>query len=71
LFKSIVTGQHTVMTLREAAAHLRMNSHALETMAAEGEVPAFQLDGRWRFSRVAVDEWLALRQLERKDQEAA
>jgi excisionase family DNA binding protein len=71
LFKSIVTGQHTVMTLREAAAHLRMNAHALEAMATEGEIPAFQLDGRWRFSRAAVDEWLSLRPLERKDQEAA
>ena len=71
LFKSIVTGQHTIMTLREAAAHLRIPAHGLETMAAEGEIPAFQLDGRWRFSRVAVDEWLQLQQPERKDQEAA
>ena len=71
LFKSIVTGQHTIMTLREAAAHLRIPAHALETMASEGEVPAFLLDGRWRFSRVAVDEWLQLQQPERKDQEAA
>lgn len=71
LFKSIVTGQHTVMTLREAAAHLRMSSHSLEAMAQEGEVPSFHLDGRWRFSRTALDEWVALRPQDRKDQEAA
>lgn len=71
LFKSIVTGQHTIMTLREAAAHLRIPAHALESMASEGEIPAFLLDGRWRFSRIAVDEWLQSQQPDRKDQEAA
>lgn len=71
LFKSIVTGHHTVMTLREAAAHLRVPPHALETLAQEGEVPAFQIDGRWRFSRTALDEWLTTRPTEWKETEAA
>lgn len=62
LFKSIVTSQHSVMTLREAASHLRLSSHHLEQLAQEGDVPAFQLDGRWRFSRQALDEWLSVQQ---------
>ena len=58
LFKAVVATQHSVMTLREAAAYLRIPAHTLEQMAQEGEVPAFMIDGRWRLPRHGVDEWL-------------
>lgn len=60
LFRAVVANQHTVMTLREAAQYLRMAPSALEQMAGEGQVPALLIDGKWRFSRAAVDEWLNL-----------
>lgn len=61
LFKSIVATQHTVMTLREAANFLRIPSATLEQMAQERNVPAFQVDGKWRFSRVGLEDWLSAR----------
>lgn len=63
LLKSVIGSQHSVMTIREAAAYLRVNSNALEQMAESGEIPAFQIEGRWRFQRSTVDEWLAIQSL--------
>ena len=61
LFRAIVGVQHTVMTLREAATYLRVPAGSLEQMAQEGHVPAFLIDGRWRFQRAGLDEWLSMR----------
>ncbi|MFQ3588093.1 MAG: helix-turn-helix domain-containing protein [Fimbriimonadaceae bacterium] len=63
LLKSVIGSQHSVMTIREAAAYLRVNSNALEQMAENGEIPAFQIEGRWRFQRSTVDEWLSIQSL--------
>lgn len=60
LFRAVVANQHTVMTLREAAQYLRISASMLEQMAGEGKVPALMIDGKWRFARNAVDEWLNL-----------
>jgi excisionase family DNA binding protein len=58
LFRAVVANQHSVMTLREAASFLRIPASRLEKMAQDGEIPALQIDGRWRFTRSAVDEWM-------------
>ena len=71
LFRAVVANQHTVMTLREAAQYLRMSPSALELMASEGQVPALLIDGKWRFSRNAVDEWLNLQGQERQREAGA
>jgi excisionase family DNA binding protein len=60
LLRAVVANQHTVMTLREAATHMRISTHALEDLAKTGEIPAFLVDGKWRFPRAGVDEWIAL-----------
>ena len=59
LFRAVVATQHSVMTLREAANHLRVGHHTLEEMAREGEVPAFLVEGKWRFPRAGLDEWMS------------
>lgn len=64
LFSAIVGSQHTIWTVREAAAHLRIQPSSLERMAEEGSIPAVQIDGRWRFSKGALDEWLVLQSLQ-------
>ena len=47
------------MTLREAAQFLRIPGANLEQLASDKLVPAFQVDGKWRFSKeVALDEWM-------------
>lgn len=58
LFRAVVATQHSVMTLREAANHVRVPAHILDDLARTGEIPAFLVDGKWRFPRNGVDEWM-------------
>ncbi len=67
LFRAVAANQHTMLTMREAASYLRVNAHALENMAQEGELPGFLIDGKWRFSKAAIDEWLTAQQQYRKE----
>jgi excisionase family DNA binding protein len=69
LFKGVVTTQHSVMTLNEAARYLRIPGRKLKEMAQLGQIPAFLIDGKWRFARNSVEEWLAQRSF-RKEMEA-
>ncbi|MFN3690398.1 MAG: helix-turn-helix domain-containing protein [Fimbriimonadales bacterium] len=49
---------HPVMTLREAAHYLRLRPMELQALAENGEIPAFKVDGKWRFLKNALDEWM-------------
>ncbi len=60
LFRVAIANHHSMMTLREAAAYLRVHTSALERMADKGEIPALQIDGKWRFLKASIDEWVAL-----------
>jgi|FaiFalDrversion2_1042247.scaffolds.fasta_scaffold47972_1 excisionase family DNA binding protein len=51
---------HPVMTLREAAHYLRLRVAEVETLAEQGAIPGIKVDGRWRFLKNALDEWLLL-----------
>lgn len=62
LLRAIVAGQHSIMTLRDAAAYLRLPSNVVEQMAIEGRLPALSIDGKWRFKHAALDEWMNSRQ---------
>lgn len=59
LLRSVTNGQHSMMTTREAASYLRTSAGALEQMAQDGTIPAVNLDGRWRYPKPALDDWLA------------
>lgn len=67
LFRAVASSQHAMLTAREAASFLRVPAHTLEVMAAEGEIPGFQIDGRWRFSKNAIEEWLVAQQQAKKE----
>lgn len=71
MLRAVMASHHSVMTLREAASYLRMSPGTLERMAQEHEVPAFVIDGRWRFPKPALDEWLAIRSLSGEEKDAA
>lgn len=71
MLRAVMASHHSVMTLREAASYLRMTPSTLERMAQEHEVPAFVIDGRWRFPKPALDEWLAIRSLSGEEKDAA
>jgi len=58
-FGAVIKTQHSVLTLREAAHLLRMSQKALEAMAHEGDVPGMMVDGKWRFTRQALEDWLS------------
>lgn len=58
LFRAIMAGQHTILTLREAASFLRIGQEALVKMAEDGEIPGILMEGRWRFPKNNLDEWL-------------
>lgn len=59
MLKAIMAGQHSVLTLREAASYLRVSSSTLLRYVEEGEIPAVELDGRYRFPKSNLDDWLA------------
>ncbi|MFM9874416.1 MAG: helix-turn-helix domain-containing protein [Fimbriimonadaceae bacterium] len=63
LFRAIMAGQHTVMTAREAAAYLRIGKETLMKLAEEGDIPGIVIDGRWRFPKPNLDEWLTMQSM--------
>jgi excisionase family DNA binding protein len=48
-----------VLTLREAAAYLRLSERSLYDLARARRLPAAQLGGKWLFPRGRLERWLA------------
>ncbi|WP_291296261.1 helix-turn-helix transcriptional regulator [Elioraea sp.] len=48
-----------VLTLKEAAAFLRLSERSLYAFARERRVPAAQIGGKWIFPRARLERWLA------------
>jgi excisionase family DNA binding protein len=51
--------ERDVLTADDAAQLLRVSAKTVKRMAGEGKLPAQRVGRAWRFSRVAVLEWLA------------
>jgi len=51
----------TVMTLKEAAAFLRVSEEAVLRAMADQGLEARQIDGEWRFLKSAIEDWLCHR----------
>ena len=51
-------GQLEVLTLPEAADLLQVEEDVVSEMAESGDVPARKLGDDWRFSRIALIDWL-------------
>jgi excisionase family DNA binding protein len=47
-----------ILTLREAAAFLRLSERSLYELARSRRVPAAQLGGKWLFPRTQLERWL-------------
>jgi excisionase family DNA binding protein len=58
LLQWLARNLHPVMTLREAAHYLRLRPTELQALAESGDIPAFKVDGKWRFLKNALDEWM-------------
>jgi excisionase family DNA binding protein len=63
MLRGILQGAHTVMTLREAAQYLRVNNETLTHLAESGEIGGFIVEGRWKFPRHSLEEWITLQSL--------
>lgn len=61
-FRAVASTQHPVLTVREAAAQLRISPQTLQTLTEAGKVPGFQIDGRWRYAKNQLDAWIAQQQ---------
>ena len=48
-----------VLTLREAAAFLRLSERSLYELARTQRLPAAQIGGKWLFPRRQLERWLA------------
>jgi len=48
-----------VLTTREAAKLLKMDSQSVQRMAARGDLPGKMMGNRWRFSREVILSQLA------------
>jgi excisionase family DNA binding protein len=58
MLRAIMTGQHTVLTLAEAAHYLRVKPQTIAKMAEDNVLPCVEIDGKWRFLKHHLDEWL-------------
>ena len=47
-----------VMNLRQASQYLGVSSDTLYRYIGSGEVPAFKLGNRWKFSKAVLDRWM-------------
>lgn len=56
-----------VLTIKEAAALLKLAEKTVYTMAQASEIPAFKIRGQWRITRTEFDRWLAAQSRGSKD----
>lgn len=50
-----------ILTIPEVAELLRVAEKTVYSLAQKGELPAFKVGGQWRFSRNAIESWIAER----------
>ncbi len=49
---------HRLLTVQEAARHLRLNPRSVYLLAQRGAIPATRVTGKWLFPVELLDEWL-------------
>lgn len=50
-----------ILTIPEVGELLRVAQKTVYSLAQKGELPAFKIGGQWRFSRTAIESWIAER----------
>jgi PTS system nitrogen regulatory IIA component len=51
-------GSDQLLTIKELAAHLRLNERTVLKLAGEGALPGVRVGNQWRFRRRIIDAWL-------------
>ena len=49
---------NVLLTIKEAAAYLRMNPLTVYRLASKGDIPAVKVGGNWRVHREMLETWL-------------
>ena len=52
------TTLHSVLTLEDAAAFLRLSEDTVRRRAEQGDIPGREVEGAWRFLLSALEDWL-------------
>jgi excisionase family DNA binding protein len=48
-----------LLTIHELSAYLHLDEVTVNKLVASGKIPSIQLERQWRFSKGAIDEWIA------------
>ena len=54
-----MTSQDNIFTISEVASLLKVAEKTVYSLAQKGDLPGFKFGGQWRFSRIAIDSWIA------------
>lgn len=47
-----------VLTIREVAAYLKVNTKTVYGLAQQHRIPGFKVGGQWRFRRADIETWI-------------
>ncbi len=56
-----------IMTIDEVVGYLRINTKTAYRLAADSELPGFEVGGTWRFRRVDIEDWINREASPKKD----
>ncbi len=56
-----------ILTIKELAAHLKVNERTIYRLASAKKIPAFKVGGSWRFSKADIDEWIQRKSVAQSD----
>jgi excisionase family DNA binding protein len=48
-----------LLTMHELAVYLHLDEQTVSKLVAAGKIPSLQVERQWRFSRPAIDKWIA------------
>lgn len=55
----MISEKDDILTLQELATYLRIPESSLYKIVREGKLPAQKVGKHWRFSKPAIDAWIA------------
>lgn len=47
-----------ILTLNEACIHLRISESTMRRWLKDEKIPAYKMEGQWRFLLHEIDEWM-------------
>lgn len=54
----MIVQEDGILDADEVAKMLKLNARTIKRLAGRGELPGFQVAGKWRFRRESIDEYV-------------